>query len=155
VRRAREIGEKIGQLFDDGGGWNYWRNGGHDGVAGDTFPDGLATTGAQPETYSGLLEGAEVSTRERGMVFVRAVAVEKRRVSVNLPVGLLQQAQAGMGTKGIAQTLIRALEEAVNRSLRMQLLSWDFSSLNEETVTKMRWRRGSLGAAEMRVGPRR
>jgi Arc/MetJ family transcription regulator len=62
----------------------------------------------------------------------------KRRTTINLDIGLVQDAKRVLGTVNTTDTVHRALEEAVRRELLRRLAARDFPDLTLEAIEEMR-----------------
>lgn len=62
----------------------------------------------------------------------------KRRTTINLDIGLVQDAKRALGTVNTTDTVHRALEEAVRRELLRRLAARDFPDLTLEAIEEMR-----------------
>lgn len=64
--------------------------------------------------------------------------MEVKRTSLNLPQALFRQAEEALGTRGPKQTIVSALQEAVQLRMRVRLLRRDFSGLTPDVVEELR-----------------
>lgn len=61
-----------------------------------------------------------------------------RRTTLNLPADLLDAAREALGTTGVTDTVVRAMEEAVRFHLRLRLLQRELPDLTPEVVERLR-----------------
>jgi Arc/MetJ family transcription regulator len=71
-----------------------------------------------------------------------------RRTTLNLPEDLLHAAQEALGTTGVRDTVVRAMEEAVRFHLRLRLLRRELPDLTPELVERLREPRTAAGEDE-------
>jgi Arc/MetJ family transcription regulator len=62
----------------------------------------------------------------------------KKRTTINLDTGLVQQAKELLGTSNTTDTIHRALEETIRRELLRRLAARDFPDLTLEAIEEMR-----------------
>ncbi len=61
-----------------------------------------------------------------------------RRTTLNLPEDLLEAAREALGTTGVKDTVVTAMEEAVRFRLRLRLLQRELPDLTPELVERLR-----------------
>ncbi len=61
-----------------------------------------------------------------------------RRTTLNLPEELLREARTALGTTGVRDTVVRAMEESVQLRLRLRLLQRDLPDLTPDLVERLR-----------------
>jgi len=61
-----------------------------------------------------------------------------KRTTINLDVGLLDEAREVLGTRNTTDTVHEAMREAVRRERLRSLLEWDLTWLTPERLTAIR-----------------